>query len=632
MKILMIGNGFDLEHELPTKYTQFLEFVTRFKYAYLSANSVPKRLYDIKDDYLKTIFENPEYEDRVVALHTFTENNVWINYFQKVYKKHLANKENWIDFESEISSMIQTMDGLIKSYESIAMGDSKNENLEKNYRSKLYNIIAPGGLKEETIKEYIPKLLCDLNKLIGALEIYIWDYVGNKKLKYYNPDIEKVHPSKVFSFNYSDTYRKLYACNRKEIEYSFAHGVATNNIYFFTGKTDASKEEIENCIQKNTESNNMVLGIDEYLSEDRRSDEIEFIAFKKYYQRIYKKAGNEYKKWLQQIDENVKAGRKEENTLYIFGHSLDVTDGDVLREFINHENLKTVIFYRNKEQLGQQIANLVKILKSDTVIEKVYGNNPTIIFRQQSKREEIEGSAFEIMSDTMQLENIYRLSHFEAKSLIEKIKSKIDQEDLIYFYSQKAVITLFDVIQKNGLAVMYIKKLLEIARKLMRCDGLQEPEQFDGEYWAYQDYDNSFSCDLLTKKFVNAINLYNKKHFVISEMAIQSYDEQLLEYEKLIKSEEKIDKESYSAIINSIFYMFIDKYGDIEKLWNILLRISRGPGEEVAKDVLKELIENSDDELELIRYNHLLQEIQMNEYFDMQAEEFEKNYEDEPGE
>ena len=627
MKILMIGNGFDLEHELPTKYTQFLEFVTRFKYAYLSANSVPKRLYDIKDDYLKTIFENPEYEDRVVALHTFTENNVWINYFQKVYKKHLANKENWIDFESEISSMIQTMDGLIKYYEGIAMGDSKNENLEKNYKSKLYNIIAPGGLKEETIKEYIPKLLCDLNKLIGALEIYIWDYVGNKELKYYNPDIEKVHPSKVFSFNYSDTYRKLYACNRKEIEYSFAHGVATNNIYFFTGKTDASKEEIENCIQQNTESNNMVLGIDEYLSEDRRSDEIEFIAFKKYYQRIYKKAGNEYKKWLQQIDENVKAGRKEENTLYIFGHSLDVTDGDVLREFINHENLKTVIFYRNKEQLGQQIANLVKILKSDTVIEKVYGNNPTIIFRQQSKREEIE-----IMSDTMQLENIYRLSHFEAKSLIEKIKSKIDQEDLIYFYSQKAVITLFDVIQKNGLAVMYIKKLLEIARKLMRCDGLQEPEQFDGEYWAYQDYDNSFSCDLLTKKFVNAINLYNKKHFVISEMAIQSYDEQLLEYEKLIKSEEKIDKESYSAIINSIFYMFIDKYGDIEKLWNILLRISRGPGEEVAKDVLKELIENSDDELELIRYNHLLQEIQMNEYFDMQAEEFEKNYEYESGE
>lgn len=117
---------------------------------------------------------------------------------------------------------------------------------------------------------------------------------------------------------------------------------------------------------------------------------------------------------------------------------------------------------------------------------------------------------------------------------------------------------------------MYITKLLEIARKLMKCDGLQEPEQFDGEYWAYQNYDNSFSCDPLTRKFVNTINLYNRKNFVISETAMKSYDEQLLEYEKLIKSKEKIDKESYSAIINSIFYMFIDKYEDIEKLWNML--------------------------------------------------------------
>lgn len=627
MKILMIGNGFDLEHELPTKYTQFLEFVTSFKYAYSGANGVPKRLNNIKDNYLKMIFENPECEDRVVALYAFTENNVWINYFGKVYRKHLANKQNWVDFESEISSVIQAMDGLIKYYENIETGESKNESLEKYYKNRLSNIINQSEWKAENIKAYIPKLLCDLNKLIGALEVYIWDYVGNEKLKYYNPDIEKIQPNKVFSFNYSDTYRKLYAYNRKEIEYSFAHGVATNNIHFFTGKTHASKEEIENCIQQNTESNNMVLGIDEYLSEDRRSDEIDFIAFKKYYQRIYKKAGNEYKKWLQQIDENVKAGRKEENTLYIFGHSLDVTDGDVLREFINHENLKTVIFYRNKEQLGEQIANLVKILKSDTVIKKVYGNNPTIIFQQQSKREEIEGSAFEITSDTMQLENIYRLSHFKARRLIEKIKSKIDQEDLTYFYSQKAVITLFDVIQKNGLANKYITKLLEIARKLMRCDGLQEPEQFDGEYWAYQAYDKSFSCDILTKKFVNTINLYNKKHFVISEMAMQSYDEQLFEYEKLIKSKEKIDKERYSAIISSIFYMFVDKHEDIEKLWNMLLRISRGPGEEVAKNVLKEFIENSDDELDVIRYNHLLHEIRMNEYFDMQSEEFEKNCE-----
>lgn len=168
--------------------------------------------------------------------------------------------------------------------------------------------------------------------------------------KYYNPDIEKIHPSRVISFNYSDTYRNLYAYSRKEIEYSFIHGFAKNNISGFFGISDISDEQIESHVQTSIEKNNMVLGIDEYLSKDERSKEIDFIAFKKYYQRIYKKTGNEYKKWLKQIDENIEAGRKEENVLYIFGHSLDETDGDILREFITHDNLKTVIFIKIKSR------------------------------------------------------------------------------------------------------------------------------------------------------------------------------------------------------------------------------------------------------------------------------------------
>lgn len=31
MKILMIGNGFDLEHGLPTKYTDFLDYIITFR-------------------------------------------------------------------------------------------------------------------------------------------------------------------------------------------------------------------------------------------------------------------------------------------------------------------------------------------------------------------------------------------------------------------------------------------------------------------------------------------------------------------------------------------------------------------------------------------------------------------------
>lgn len=628
MNILMIGNGFDLEHDLPTSYPAFLKFVANFCKAYKVANDIPKRLDDIEDKYLKQLFENHWHEERVNALYFFTKQNLWIDYFQKVYQMHLTDKEDWIDFEREIGEVIKALDNLIKYYDNIEKGDDENEKIKDSYTKVLVKILDKDDLNPNKIKKNIPKLLYDLNKVIGALEIYMWDYVGGMHFKYYNPDIEKIHPSKVISFNYSDTYRSLYAYGRKEIEYSFIHGFAHNNISEFSGIANASDEQIELCIQTSIENNNMVLGIDEYLSEDERSKEIDFIEFKKYYQRIYKKTGNEYKKWLKQIDENIDAGRREENVLYIFGHSLDETDGDILREFITHDNLKTVIFYKDKKQLGQQIANLVKVLKYDEVIGRVYGNNPTIVFMKQSSREEIEGSSFEIATDTMHLQNVYRWNHLEAKSLLTKIKCKVEERDLNYFYSQKAVITLFDAMQKNGLERLYWKKLLSIAYALMKCEGSREPAQFDAECWSYPDYDNSFGCDTITCKFINAINSYNKKHFSLGDM-MKDNDEQLKEYEKLIKSQHVIDKNDYITIINCIFNMFKNRNADIDKLWNVLLRLSEGPGENVAKETLAELIDISDNELDVIRYNHLLAEIQMNEYFEMEAERLENCYEQE---
>ena len=45
----------------------------------------------------------------------------------------------------------------------------------------------------------------------------------------------------------------------------------------------------------------MVLGIDEYLNKKSKDKEIDFIALKKYYQRIYKETGSEYKNWVDEI-------------------------------------------------------------------------------------------------------------------------------------------------------------------------------------------------------------------------------------------------------------------------------------------------------------------------------------------
>lgn len=96
MNILVIGNGFDIAHGLPTSYKDFLQFVSILQD--LSANlevnplgKVEKRMLS----YLKDLKERISQKDKV-ALAIWTElvelvdNNVWISYFQKLTSKSIG--------------------------------------------------------------------------------------------------------------------------------------------------------------------------------------------------------------------------------------------------------------------------------------------------------------------------------------------------------------------------------------------------------------------------------------------------------------------------------------------------------------------------------------------------------------
>ena len=71
------------------------------------------------------------------------------------------------------------------------------------------------------------------------------------------------------------------------------------------------------------------------------------------------------------------------NYLYIFGHSLDITDKDIFRDLILNDNVYTTIFYYNKNDLSSKIANLVKVLGQDELIKRTGGSTKTIEFRLQ---------------------------------------------------------------------------------------------------------------------------------------------------------------------------------------------------------------------------------------------------------
>lgn len=79
------------------------------------------------------------------------------------------------------------------------------------------------------------------------------------------------------------------------------------------------------------------------------------------------------------------------HNLYIFGHSLDITDKDILKSLILNNNVHTMIFYHNEETHAKQIANLVKVIGQDELIRRTGGSTKTIEFKQQEPMIPIDG-------------------------------------------------------------------------------------------------------------------------------------------------------------------------------------------------------------------------------------------------
>ena len=388
MNILIIGNGFDLAHGLPTKYEHFLKYVDAFK-----------RFKDTcKQESVKSEWETANEEDKKFILHfanlyeqktkifkeieTLILNNVWINYFWEIYRNRgVAGKDGWIDFESEISRIIQNLDkARLTILENINNGceygkmtqrqldilNSVFGEPKRNCNSIEFDATAIGHKKE--------RLLKDLNRLTRCLEVYLSNYVEEIVPEVKLPDVDTLDIQYVLSFNYTHTYERFYDIDKsKKIHYDYIHG-----------ETRADSD-IDNC--------NLILGVDEYLEGHAKDKDNEFIQFKKFYQRIYKKTGCKYVDWINSIAQFPSSYGKSGGAIhnvYIIGHSLDITDKDILSSLINMKSTKTTIFYHNQKALGNQINNLVKVLGEDNLIAKVHGANASVVFQKQREPVSIE--------------------------------------------------------------------------------------------------------------------------------------------------------------------------------------------------------------------------------------------------
>ena len=592
MNILIIGNGFDLAHQLPTKYTDFLDFLGNVRVLKeIHSEEIKRLIRKIDKDMKQYLFTdennfniNSKRSEYIDEIYQLSKDNIWINW---LYQRRADNEilgEYWVDFETEISGVIQSIEQL-----SPILSESSGVFNLIGIQAKVFTFFIKKYYTEHksqdaTMKYLKKKLLLDLNKLIRCFEIYLKDFVENIDKRLLSLDIYNLKIDKVLTFNYTNTYLKLY---NNDVECDYIHGKADINNTMIT--------------------NNMVLGINDYLKESERFTNTQFIEFKKYYQRLIKLTNSHYRKWLDEIN------NKNQNVIhnvYIFGHSLADTDHDILREFINNPKLKITIFYNDSNQYSSQICNLVHLIGPDKLNEWVYQSRPKIQFIKQNSMINIDDSEWRIMRDIRVCSELFKLSGQEIEYKINEIKDHLDNIDKTYFRQQRNVIDLFVAITTSGYVDNNLRdQMLDMAKDLYDStkNETYSPSEFKRVGNSPQRYQNVIS------NFIDLVNTYNADKKANSYHISDSDScEKIL---SLLKVGIKIDKQQAILLIEDIIKGSKHSYESNEEMWGCVCSLICFVDQEKLIEIISDHI-SGDNNLYRIKYTYLLNLLKKKGYVD----------------
>lgn len=528
MNILIIGNGFDIAHNLPTTYKDFIHFmnvIERFRNNTTMVDEFVNQKDDIYENeqlkpgvkkYFDNIFSSfinyssqPIDNDSVVYLKKMldlSEDNLWFKYFRKKIKEE---GNYWTGFESDISDIVQEFEKIKNITVLGEFSDSIKDFLGLNSNDvSSFDHTRYKQLKEKTIN--------DLNNLIMCLEIYLEDCINKLEIELFAPFLYETKIDKVLSFNYTTTFERCFVYRSNFSEICYIHGKANLDV----------------------DENNMVLGIDEYLSDSEKNINIEFVEFKKYFQRIHKKTGCEYKKWIEEIENQEIDGQ---SNLYIWGHSLAITDKDILKEFLLCNNISVTVFYHNKNQYKRQIANLVTVLGQDEMISKVYGLDPKIVFLEQGEMYNINDLTSSIDEDIFILKNFHIFGIDVFKRIIDRVIKNFKTINVQYFENEEKVQMLYDCLL---------------------------PEQRKEFYWFYWDIikainaNNKINTNKLNSTNLTALSAQLDKEMDMPTRVFNSLFEELFEKIKLDGSNTQIIWECFYKLSMKVKKAYWNEYID----------------------------------------------------------------------
>lgn len=287
--------------------------------------------------------------DEIRRFEDLRKNNLWAQY----YRECNAEIKGWIDLEREMLPVFNFFKWLFDQKEMMQSRGNEIQIItssENKYRiakilpkiMKIYGLTRVGqtpqfviGVRSDYCDQqygvFIEKILMslkeDLDAFIEMFRIYLREIVSNAKRKE-NRIIERLSADRIINFNYVQS--EIFFPNLKDAETIHVHG--------YTAKEKS-----------------MVLGVNE-IPED--SDNL-FLYFTKSFQRIKTKSNPHYRDFCQ-----------GPFNVTFFGHSLDVTDIDIIKPLYEKADHVKICYYQERDY-EEKIVNLIKM----TNMQKIEKDN-----------------------------------------------------------------------------------------------------------------------------------------------------------------------------------------------------------------------------------------------------------------
>ena len=388
MNILIVGNGFDLSHYLPTKYDHFMVAMGAIENwdkskGDMGFDDIFGRDYWFKNDktgeewqniffqYTKAMYKTDEIKisiEKINELQKQLKENVWYQYFSD----HVREVKTWIDFERKIQQALET----VFSFFNLVKAHSNQSNeLNRKVESYSYKAITPAivlGGYESSLLYLLGILECEY-KVHHQDEAGDFQYIKVNKNEKWDSCSFSINEKYVFQtrnfeeFKFDEVVRHLQKnldefisifnsyleiiekLKSKKMFNLISEIKSSIKVFSFNYTTTCEKNygmnQIEFLHGKLGKEQNIVLGISDL--ERKYLEKYKFYGFTKYHQKLFKNTDYNF---LHDIKEKLFSlySRKEK-----FINAYNSAEHMKIRSLAETQKL-----FKNIEEINKSLANL----------------------------------------------------------------------------------------------------------------------------------------------------------------------------------------------------------------------------------------------------------------------------------